>query len=221
MKLGEIIAQARRELDDTAAPYLWSDDELQVYANEAEAEAARRARLLIDSTTSAITQKALAPGDSTVTLDARIVSVRRAKLASQDRPLARTVMREIDAHLPGWEAAPASVPQAIITDYETGKLRLYPPSAAADTLKLTVIRLPLAEMNDDEDAPEIHARFHLKLIHWIKHRAWLKNDPDTYDEKSSEAALKMFEAEFGQRSSAIDETWIEREQMGDAYDGTY
>jgi hypothetical protein len=44
---------------------------------------------------------------------------------------------------------------------------------------------------------------------------------DVYDLKKAQEQLALFEQEFGKRSSAIDETWIEREQQYDEYDGTF
>lgn len=221
MKLGDIILQARAELDDQAEPFLWPDDELQGYANEAEQEACRRSRLLIDSTTTAITQMTVTLGDPMITLDSRIIFVRRARLSGQDAPLARSTVREIDAFIPGWEDVSNSTPLAMITDYETGKLRLYPPPVAAGTLKLNVYRLPLLDMNENTDSPEINARFHRSLIHWIKYRAYLKKDSETHDPDEASKALALFEQDFGKRSSAIDETWVQREQMSDPFDGTF
>jgi hypothetical protein len=49
MNLKELRLAAREDLDDTAKPYLWSDAFLNNGANEAENEAARRARLIVDS----------------------------------------------------------------------------------------------------------------------------------------------------------------------------
>lgn len=49
MTLEELIAQFRTDADDTARPYLWGDDDLIRWFNEAVNEACRRSHLLVDS----------------------------------------------------------------------------------------------------------------------------------------------------------------------------
>ena len=74
MKLEQLVALFRSEVDDTAAPYLWTDPEVIDYAADAEMEACRRALLLIDSSTVATCQYTVAPGASVVTLDPRVLA---------------------------------------------------------------------------------------------------------------------------------------------------
>jgi hypothetical protein len=57
------------------------------------------------------------------------------------------------------------------------------------------------------------------LRHWIAYRAYLKPDEDTYRPDKAKEAMALFEQEFGPKSSAIDEAWIQREQFEG--DGTY
>jgi hypothetical protein len=106
-----------------------------------------------------------------------------------------------------------------IPDYETGKIVLYPPPSENGTLLMTVVRDPLAEMNDMDDEPEIAARYHRSLRFWMMFRAYSKQDTETFDPKKLADSLSMFEQEFGKKSAAIDEAWITREQQEG--DGTY
>jgi len=53
----------------------------------------------------------------------------------------------------------------------------------------------------------------------MMHRAYLKKDADANDPKKAADSLALFEQEFGRKSSAIDEVWIEREQTD--MDGTF
>jgi phosphorylcholine metabolism protein LicD len=84
---------------------------------------------------------------------------------------------------------------------------------------MIVVRSPLVEMNDETDSPEIAPRFHRSLRYWMMYRAYSKQDSQANDPKKAMESLAMFEQEFGQKSSAINETWIEREQM--EFDGTF
>ena len=80
MTLAELIASARADVDDAAATYLCSDTRFKEFANEAEEQAARRGRLLLDSSTAAICQLAVTANTEFVDLDERIIFVRRIRV---------------------------------------------------------------------------------------------------------------------------------------------
>lgn len=219
MQLSDLITLFRNEVDDTVVPYLWSDAEVIEFANDAQLEAARRARLLLDSSTVAVCQIAVVANTALYALDPRVIFVRRARLVGS-HPLARKNVQDMDNEQAGWEDATAATPLAFVTDFETGKLKLYPPPNASSTLALTVVRTPLADMTNEDDTPEIHARFHRSLRFWMMYRAYSKKDADANDPKKAIESMTLFEQEFGKKSSAIDELWIEREQQL-AGDGTF
>ena len=220
MKLGDLIAIVRNELDDDVAPYLWSDPEMIDYAVDAENEASRRARLLIDSTTTAICQITTAAATAVYALSPLVLFIRRAKMSTEDYALGRVAVRDLDYRVPGWETE-TGTPTHFVTDYETGKIRLYPIPNAVGTVKLTVVRMPKVDLATINDTPEIHPRLHRSLRFWMMYRAYSKQDAETKDDQKAGENLGLFEAEFGRKSSAIDEEWISREQMGDPYDGTF
>lgn len=206
-------------MDDLDAPELWSDEEIYEYANAAEKQACRNARLLIDSTTAAICQITVPASTAIATLDPRIIFVRRVRVTGKNNPLTRASWRELDEAYPGWEAHTGTVSH-FVTDWQTGKLRTYRIPIADTVLNLTVARLPLADMTP-LSSPEINARYHRSLVYWMKHLAYMKQDSETFNLEKAKLNMDMFEAEFGKRSSAIDEEWIERQQQTDVYDGTY
>jgi hypothetical protein len=210
MNLCELIKAAREESDDVAKPYLWSDAEWTRYANEAENEACRRARLITDSRTPEVAEVEVTAGEAAYDLDERVLFVRRVKPDSRSQPLGKVSYKALDSGVPGWEDETGD-PRGYITDQDTGVLRLYPSPTAADTLKLTVIRMPLNCMKDSNDAPEIASRFHHSLIYWMLHRAYSKQDAETKNEQKAANNLALFEQEFGKKSGAIDETWIQNE----------
>lgn len=220
MKLSELLELTRVEIDDTEAPYLWSDAELIDAAADAENEACRRARLIIDSSTAAICQISVTAASNLYALDDRVLFVRRAKMGLEDSPLCRASYRDMDANMLGWESH-TGTPTHYITDYETGKIRLYPTPVAADTLSMTVVRLPLVQLSDPELDPEIKPHYHRSLRFWMMYRAYSKQDVDAHDDKRAADNLALFEQEFGPKSRAIDEEWIEREQATDPFDGTF
>jgi hypothetical protein len=220
MKLGQLEAVFRSEADDATEEYLWTPEEVYEFANDAQREACRRARLLRDSSTTAICQIAVTSSNALYTLDPRVLFVRRAKLASRSRPLVPHFLADMDSDSPGWDTLTGIV-DSFLPDYETGKLRLFRIPTANDTLNLTVIRLPLADMADPEaDSPEISPAYHRSLVYWMLYRAYSKHDSETRNDKAAMENLAMFEQEFGKRSPAFDEQWIREQYIVDGYTGT-
>jgi hypothetical protein len=218
MNLRDLIDLFRIDVDDTVEPFLFGEDEAIEYANDAQNEAARRSRLLLDSTTTAIANIDVVAATGLYELDPRVLFIRKARFANK-QPLRRMNMQDMETRDPYWEDANASEPMYFISDYETGKIRLHPTPSESGTLLLTVVRDPLAEMNDIDDVPEIPARYHRSLRFWMAFRAYSKQDAEANDPKKAIDSLSMFEQEFGKKSAAIDETWINREQQEG--DGTY
>lgn len=206
MNLRDLIDRFRKDTQDTGSPKMWDDEEITDYANEAEDEACRRAGLLVDSS-SDITELDIAAGDSVLELDESVIYVRRAILVSTGRRLTPRVSRAMDEEVPGWESSMASSPMVFIPDWESGKLKLWPPSKNDDVIRTTVVRTPLKAMEDDDDVPEIPRRHHVGLLEWMKHLGYLKQDADTFDPKKASEHEARFTAEFGPPSAAIDEHW--------------
>lgn len=205
MNLSDLITAYRDEARDTAKPHFVSDATARRYANQAESEACRRARLLIDST-SELCEIEFSAGESVIELDSRIISIRRAVTSLSPRPLRKRLVRDMDDQFPGWDSSDnRSIPLVIITDYETNTVRLYPPPREGGVLRLTVAREPMKGMAAQNDEPEISRRYHDALVEWIKYRAFSASDSDLYDPKKAAQALAEFEAEFGPPVSAAEE----------------
>lgn len=220
MKLKDLIAAFRDDVDDLKKPYLWSDSQVKRYANWAVNEACRRARLLVDSTTQEIVEITIAADEAVYDLDPRVLFVRRAKLASRTQPLSKYSYKDLDRSAPGWEDSEGD-PSHYITDYDSGKLRLYPAPTVDDVLTLTVVRLPLQDMEADNAEPEIKPHLHEALLYGMKYRAYMKQDSETKDGDKAAENLVMFEAEFGKPSTAIDENWIHQNHGADTEEGLY
>lgn len=189
------------------------------YANEAEAEACRRAKILVDSDTEAICRIPLVAGTSVYPLDPRIISIRRVKLPSKSRPLPKALFWEMDETRPGWEDRTGTV-EAIVTGMDTGKIRFYRIPDTVETVRLTVVRLPLKAMTKREDSPEINTRYHRSLIYWMKHKIYNNQDSELFDANRRDINLALFEQEFGPKSAAVNEVF---EEMNYEYgvDGGY
>lgn len=221
MTLGELIDLFRTTVLDLRAPFLWEDSEIIEFANDAHMEAARRARLLTDARTPEICRVTISASSPWVTIDKRIIFTRRVLVAGQTKPLTKMLQWEMDQQRPGWESAAASMPLVYIPNLSANALRLYPPSSAATTAQLTVVREPMRPMTDLSDVPEIAARYHRGLLNWMLHRAYAKPDVDTQNLAASIQYEADFAMEFGKKSSAIDEEWIDTNYGADAFEGLF
>lgn len=219
MKLGQLVAQFRRDTDDTREPFLWSPESVVTWLNEAEREACTRAQLLIDSSTAGITPLVTVADNAFVAYDQRIVRVLRARPRGR-LPVQMVTAQEMDVY-PNWEDETGTELRALITDMATYKLRTYPVLTAPATLDLTVQRLPMQDMtNQDEQSPEIQAQYHLHLVEWAKYRAYSMPDEDANDPKRAAVALGRFEAQFG-RTSAKGDAWMRQHGGRDLMTGHF
>lgn len=193
----------RRDVDDVAVPYLWSDADFNLWINEAVDEACVRARLIQDST-SAICTIALADATAHYTLDASIFVVKSARIAAPARKLQILTRGQLDAHDADWEARTGDTPEAVLFDMNTGKITVYPIPTGVLSLKLTVWRstTEAEQMGDDVDEPAIARQFHTDLLHWVSKRAYERKDSETYDPERSKDHEAQFTRKFGDRPSA-------------------
>ncbi len=219
MKASEIILAARRRVDDLAKPYLRSDPLFLEDLAEAEIQACRRARLIVDSTDPLCT--VAFDGTQTVAdLDSRIIRVRRVRWVGRTELLQKIHRDDLDRERPGWEDETASEPTHFVVGMDTAKLRPYPTPDTAGTVQLTVARESLEAPKLDGE-PEIAGRYHRALVDWLMYRYYETQDSETRNDAKAEAALARFTAEFGPASTAQNEVWAELQEGFDPDDGSY
>ncbi len=220
MNLEQMIASARARTGDIRTPQLWSDEEWAEYATQAQQEACRRARLILDSTTEEICVIELNSTDKVYPLDERVIFIKRVKVNGISTPLGRVSFEDLDRCNGGWEEE-VGEPRAYVPDMDEDKFRPYPAPDGDYTARLTVLRTPLQDLEDGADVPEIKSRYHQGLINWMLHRAYSKQDSDGFDADKAANALALFENEFGKKSTANEETWINREHGFTPDEGVY
>lgn len=201
MKVEDFIARFRAAVFDDAVPPFWSGEEIVSYLNEAVQEACERAKLIEDRSMSL----ALVPGQDTYNLHSSVFEIKR--LAFRGRPLDETSVEALDAEFPGWEAR-AGLPRYFVFEQASGvqppKVRLVPTPIVAESASITVYRGALKPLSADNDTarPEIPERFHERLMDWVMHRAYLKQDADTFDPNKAAVSLGLFVQAFGDRPDA-------------------
>lgn len=178
MNLFDLRQSVRRKLRDTSQPTLWSDAEIDSNINEAEREACIRSSLIEDDT-SPITLLDVNTTDRQYTIDPLIVDV--AGITVSGRP---------DLVVSGWTLRE----NVVVFDRVP---------ARAEFLQMRVYRLPLKDMEDDDDEPEIRAMYHDKMIDWAISLCYLVPDSDAFDQGASDRYAARFSASFGERKSAL------------------
>lgn len=224
MTTAELLELFRGLSADNTPKYLWSDDLLCRIATEAEKEAAARSRLLVDSVTPDICVKELDAGTQYMTLDPRIIFVRRVKLASREIPLDKIHRKDLDMILPGWEDEDASETTNYCGNYQNGRIYFITKLPTDDTVRLTVVREPLGPLQLSGPArnPEISARYHEKLVHWMFWRTLSMRDvEEKYDPVVAKQQYDEFETVFGPPLTARDEKWFQDEHGYDEFEGLY
>ena len=154
MTLVELITDVRRQIDDLTEPYLWSDDEIVDYLDEAEDALCEEALCLPD-------QEELGYGASTGWLDLPqyILQIRAAYDADgRQVQLCNRAPWEEMADYDGdygmrvtnrdWLLVTDTRVRALITDLRVDQVRFYPIPTVAGTLTLDVFRRPREPLID-------------------------------------------------------------------------
>lgn len=203
MTLADLIAQFRAEAFDTEEPYFFSDAQITGWLNEAQEEAAIRGRLLHESADDDVCQIAVTAGTSSYDLHASVLEITYArwqKDGSEDWVRLDLQTRTyLDKNRPNWRTTEEQ-PVDMVQDDTTITLGCLPETDG--TLRIECYRLPLVEMADDADSPELMAVHHRQLVHWALHRAFSIPDSETEDEKRSNASEIRFTRYFGPRPDA-------------------
>lgn len=218
MKVSALLTLTRQTLRDTELPVLWSDAELVGFLAEAEEKAARNARLLRDSTTSAICTLTVVTTSQSQALDPRVIVVRRVLYGTRVVPLQKVSYHDLDRREAGWQGR-VGVPDKWCMDFESGKLWWNRKPSANATANLFVVREPLVPIDTPAldlttTSPEIPARYHRPLHHWACHRALSSDDPELADPDKAEIHRQKFLAEFGDDVNAVEEEWA-RQHYGE------
>lgn len=205
MKVADFIDGFRSTVGDNEEPYFWSDEDIVRYLNEAVQEACERAKLIEDRRTPTVCSLTLQSGVSTYDLHPSVLEIKRLTLNGQK--LDETSEEEMDEDSPGWELL-SGKPTLFIFEQASGiqppRLRFVRSPVSGGHVALTVFRGALKPLSAalDNGKPEIHERFHERLMDWMLHRAYLKQDADTFDPNKAATALALFVQAFGERPDA-------------------
>lgn len=206
MDLAALRSSLRQNvLDDTVEPYLWSDETLNRFLNNAVREACIRARLLkVDAESDAkLCRIAVAANQSTVKFNPCILALRSGIIEGACNNLWAMTSRSMDLLEPGWDNGThqASRPEYMVMDLAQKSFRLFPKPSEAIVLRLRAWRTPKDSevMEGDDQEPAVVIPDPEELRHWAAHEAYLNTDSDHFDAQKSATHLDLFENRFGPR----------------------
>ncbi len=216
MKAKELIELFREEADDTSDSHLWKTAILLRHLDQAQRQAARRARILREAVDPAVCVYDISMGKPFVKLHESVISITHAQFEfylpdnpdeKQVRILRRKHAKDLQGETVGWREEDGDV-IAFVTDIQLQQVRLYRNPIIAGKLRIECERMPLNKIKSIEDCLELEEKYAEDLIYWMLYKAFSKRDAETFDPKRADQYLARFENVFGPVSSAIDEQHI-------------
>lgn len=203
MTLEDLIRRFRVLAKDTAQPYLWADENVTDWLNDAQAQACIRGRLIREDSMPSVCRITMVAGKATYALHESVYELINLRLLPSNGDRARPiklVSREwLDAEFPDWRDSPRPVRYIIQDDTS---IRMVGSFDAGDMLLLECYRLPLSNLENDMDEPEIHQAHHEHLIQWALHKAFSIPDAEGFDPERTTLSERAFTTYFGQQPSS-------------------
>lgn len=198
------LALFRNEMNDLEEPYLWSDDDLKVYTEDAQAMFYRLTGGVRDATTADITQISVTSGTEWYDTDPRVLKIVGATRSDDGRPVEIVNYEDLATRRMRFDGRTGPV-TALIIGMEPDRARAYPVPNEAVTIHLVVDRMPLGPVYPPllTAAFEVDERHHLHLLPWVKHLAYLKQDSQTFDRGRADE----FEQRFRAYCRTVDLEW--------------
>lgn len=206
MELQALRALFRSRAFDTRIPYASEDSSVNAWLNEAEREAAIRKDLIEEVELEAMCQIAVTAGTTLYTLHTKLLRITGLWWLAEDaeegtlrQPVVLKSREEMDRLYPTWRESTGAPCRAMFRDKQ---LRLGSIPDTDGTLYLEATRLPLEDMAEDDDAPEIAEAHHEPLVEWALYRHFTQPDGEIQNPKASADALAAFERHFGLKPDA-------------------
>lgn len=179
----------REDVRDTQSPYLWTSSEVYRYANDAQNMFCRLQGGIADAS-SPLTQISASATEPFGTVSSKLLKIRYAARVSdnfeveilnfEDLQRAGTTDDYGYYARTGLDNTLGQV-RSMIVGMESNKVRFVPIPDAAETISLIVYRMPLEDITGAGIDLEIDEQHHEHLLLWMKHRAYSKQDAETFD----------------------------------------
>lgn len=214
MNVGEVYKQFRSDMVDLARPYLWADEDVFRYMNDAYSMFVRLTGGIADFT-SELTKVDIVAGEKIGELDRRILRVMEAHRQSDGAKIevinvtdmAMSNQNDYGLVRPLYQDSTPGPVRYMVIGEERGKCRWAQIPLVDDTALLNVYRLPLVTITPATDKKfefdDIGEEHHSSLVLWMAHKAYLKADADTFDRGRS----NEFGGAFAAYCAAAKDEW--------------
>lgn len=233
MRVSELLDELRRNiLNDRSdrisgsSDYLWEDDTLIRYMNEAQRRFARRSLILRDARTPEVVNVTLKAGVADYDLHPAIISVISAAVSGATMDLTRVGHALIHGYTnpigriyyPADFSSSPAAPLAFATDemlvedddgsVSALSMRVYPTPRTEDAgtvIKLRTIRMPLDDLspNNLSAVPEVPSDYHLAMLDWAAYLALRIVDDDAGSPKRAQEFATSFEAHVAEARKLV------------------
>jgi hypothetical protein len=199
--IADLVKNTRYDIiGDIVEPYLWTDEDLTRYANNAIMEACDRMNLITKSSNVSVT--ATTP---TYTINSTIKQILVAKLDLGARPLEQTTDAWLSIYKGSNWRTRNGTPTHFIKDKST--VTLYPNPIANDTLVIASSNYPGVGFSLDTDINPIHYDGLMYYIAYLVLRTSVDTLPILGEERFKNPLkaleyLALFDAYFGRKKSA-------------------
>ncbi len=194
MNSSELLDLFRREVSDVEAPYLWSDEEVFSYIDDAQKWFCRRTYGIADARTTEVVKLNIVPDTEWYSLHKSILYIRKATRDDTGAPVNLRTPEQADSAGIRF-TSDKGVLRALVLGLDASAARTVPIPSETVTVSLVVFRLPLVKISDLGDQElEVDEQHHNSLLLWMKHRAYDKQDAETFDKRKSEDYRTKFYA---------------------------
>jgi hypothetical protein len=209
---GDLLKYFRSQVFDAKPPYLWQDDEVWPYMDDAQKMFCRLVQGIPDATSEVTKVKAVA-GKPFSSLNPRLLKIRKAYRADfrelmlvNLEDVGKTSYTQYDYGVRSSTLqldARTGPLETMVLGMEVEKVRWIPVPAANETVTLIVDRLPLESLCEGGDL-EIQEQHHIWLVEWMRFRAYNKQDSETYDKTRGAEAETRFRTYCAEARSELE-----------------
>lgn len=196
MTVDELVHFFRADISDTIEPFLWSDVEVLVYANEARDQFVRSTGGIADELRIPVVK-----GVPTASISPAVLNFRYAYITYNNTNLPFVNEGQLPTPKYGY-----GMRSGAVTDTRPGRLiaieignqpdviRWIPCPMEDDTCVIGVYRLPSAPLVAGGEITEVQAHHHRRLVEYMKFLAYGKHDAETLQNTKSLACKQLFDA---------------------------
>ena len=197
----DLISRFRLDMDDLEETYLWTDDEIKEYLDQAQVEFTELVDVLYSEE-----ETDYSANDEWVAIPSYVTRLRGAYDPANEKDLALENYERFKETMPStsWRKDKAAFPSALITDLSPNHARAYPVPETNGTLVLDVYRNPKTRVADGAELEVKDRQQQLAILLFARAVAYRKHDSEAYDARQADLLENKFydlAAEFKRRAA--------------------